>query len=423
MLSMHAEQPKTNLLGSISYPIAENIAVLKSAVIYGANASGKSNILLALQALKWIVSESHVFKEDSKIPCYEPYLLASDSKTQPVELEIEFVIPGEYRYVYSISYDSSRIFSETLDYYPKKIKANIFSRTPNDTWETVSFGGHYKGGSKRIPFFSNQSYLSKAGNSAGAPNSIRKVYRYFTSIMTLSTSFESPISEIYLYDEILSLTSNFLKKVDVGLSNISREENDLSKFGNFPLDLPASIKERFLLENKFNFMFHHEDEDGNDVVFEQDEESEGTQKLFKMLPAILSALKLGYILIVDELENSFHPHIAELIIKLFNDPEINRNNAQIIFTTHNVELMSPKLFRRDQIWFTKKTNGSSRLYSLDEFDKSTVTSSSPYGDWYADGRFGAVPHFKYKEICDYLSGSLDLRSDVKNADMQNGEEE
>lgn len=423
MLSMHAEHPKSNLLNNIAYPLANDVAVLRSAVIYGANASGKSNILLAIQALRWIINESHAFKEDRIISCYEPYRLSEESKNSPFEAEIEFIIPDGKRFIYAISYDRDKIISESLDYYPKRSKANIFSRGPDDTWETISFGGHYKGGSKRIPFFKNQSYLSKAGNSAAAPALIRKVYKYFSRIMSMSTSYELPIGDIYNHDLMLSLTADFLKRVDIGISGITREENDISKFGMFPSDIPDSVKQRFLTLNKYNFIFHRKDDSGKDIEFEQDDESEGTQKLFKMLPPILSTLKLGYILIIDELENSFHPHIAELIIRLFNDPEVNINNAQLIFTTHNIELMSPTLFRRDQIWFTKKSNGASNLYSLDEFDKSTVTSSSPYGSWYSDGRFGAIPDVKYKDICDYLSGSLGLRNNPEDQTQESSEEE
>jgi AAA15 family ATPase/GTPase len=408
---MFAEHPKNNLLDNIDYPNNSDIGILRSAVIYGANASGKSNVLLAFKALKYLISESHTFKESKDINCYEPFLLAEDSQSKPVEFALEFIIPGNYRYIYQISYNKKEIITESLDFYPSRSKANIFDRKSGDSWETVSFGGRYKGGSKKIPFFKNNSYLSKAGNSAAAPKMIRRVYDYFTKFLTVSSDFDMPLGEIYSHDKMLALTSNMLAKVDVGISNISKEENDLSTFGVFPTDMPKHVKDSFISLNKYNFFFHHKDEKGKDVKFEASEESDGTRKLFSMLPAVTSTLKLGNILIIDELENSFHPHIAEMIVKLFNDPETNINNAQLIFTTHNVELMSPRLFRRDQIWFTSKKDGESRLYSLDEFDKATVTASSPFGDWYSDGRFGAIPMLKYQEIRTHIIDSLDLHED------------
>ena len=420
MLSMHAEHPKNNLLKNIAYPGKDDLAVLRSAVIYGPNASGKSNVLLALGALKYVVCETHSFSKDRLITCYEPYLLSEKVKSEPTELELEFVIEDGRRFKYGVSFTDTRIISESLDYFPNKSPANIFVRKPEDTWGTISFGGYYKGGSKRIPFFANNSYLSKAGNSAAAPELIRSVYEYFSGMMVFGLDYVMPIGSIYQHEAMLTMTSDLLKFVDVGISGISKKEQD---FQNLPADIPNRYREKFTRENKYEFMFHHKNDKGNDILFRRAEESEGTQKLFSMFPAIVTCLKIGSVLVFDELENSFHPHIAEMLIKIFNDPEINVNNAQLIFTTHNVELMSHRLFRRDQIWFTSKDNGASKLYSLDEFNKSTVTSTSPFGDWYADGRFGAVPQVKYKDICDYLIDSLDLREDQEKRNAPRMDEE
>ena len=423
VLSMYAEHPKNNLLDNIAYPLDNGMGVLRSAVIYGANASGKSNILLAMKALRYLISESHTFKEGKALGPYQPFLLGEKTNSAPVELAIEFVLPGSYRYVYAVSYNATEILSESLDFYPGRAKANIFERKENDTWETMSFGGNYKGGSKRIPFFKNCSYLSKAGNNPAAPKMIRRVYDYFDQIFVLSSEIDMPVGQIYTSDNMLALTAGMLKKVDVGISEISKEENDLSAFGVFPADMPPHVKDQFVSINKYNFFFHHKNAKGKDVKFEASEESDGTRKLFAMLPAISSTLKLGNVLFLDELENSFHPHIAEMIVKLFNDPETNVNNAQLIFTTHNIELMSPRLFRRDQIWFTSKNSQASKLYSLDEFDKSTVTPTSPFGDWYSDGRFGAVPHLKYQEIRTQVIESLGLDEDQRRKTTSNLQEE
>ncbi|EKB8025309.1 AAA family ATPase [Pseudomonas aeruginosa] len=420
MLSLHAEHPKNNLLKNIAYPSKDDLSVLRSAVIYGPNASGKSNILLALSALKFVVCETHSFPKDRVIACYEPYLLSEASKNEPTEMELEFVIEDGKRFRYKISFTDRKVVSESLDYFPNKVPANIFDRKPEDTWETVNFGGYYKGGSKRIPFFDNNSYLSKAGNSAASPKLIRDVYEYFSAMMVFDLDYKMPIATIYQHEAMLKFTSDLLKYVDVGVSGITKQEKN---FQNFPPDMPNRFRERFIRENKYEFMFHHKNDKGEDVLFRKTEESEGTQKLFSMFPAIVTCLKIGGVLVMDELENSFHPHIAEILIKIFNDPDVNVNNAQLIFTTHNIELMSHRLFRRDQIWFTSKDNGHSTLYSLDEFDKSTVTTTSPFGDWYADGRFGAVPHVKYKDICNYLVESLDLRGDQEKHSAPKMEEE
>ncbi|MCK5806567.1 MAG: ATP-binding protein, partial [Lentisphaeria bacterium] len=130
-------------------------------------------------------------------------------------------------------------------------------------------------------------------------------------------------------------------------------------------------------------------------------------KMFELAPLIISAFETGGVLIIDELGNSMHPFMAELIIKLFNDPDVNPGKAQLVFTTHNVNLMTPELLRRDQIWFSEKTDGASRFFSLDDFDKRRVTPKSPYGRWYAEGRLGAVPHIDYQGIVRLLGERVD----------------
>ena len=124
--------------------------------------------------------------------------------------------------------------------------------------------------------------------------------------------------------------------------------------------------------------------------------------MFDLAPVLIDAFERGGVLIIDELDNSMHPHMAELIIKLFNDPEVNPGGAQLVFSTHNANLMSPDLLRRDQIWFAEKSNGLSRFFSLDDFDKAKITATSPFARWYAEGRFGAIPSIDYRGIVNLL---------------------
>lgn len=180
-LSLYVENPKQHLASHVAYPAGDKIGVLRSAGIYGANASGKSNVLLAFHALKFIACMSGDSKEDQKIPCYEPYRLSELTKNAPVRFELEFFNKENVRYSYKISFDENAILEESLDFYPTRTPANIFKRTAVDTWQTISFGGLYKGGTKRIPFFKNNSYLSKAGENASTPKMIRSAYKYLRS--------------------------------------------------------------------------------------------------------------------------------------------------------------------------------------------------------------------------------------------------
>lgn len=404
LFSMSVENPKNHLTENIAYPGGGKIGVLKTAGLYGANASGKSNVLLAFRALQWIADDSGDLKEDSKIPCYEPYLLSESTSTEPVFFELEFFNTDGVRYVYSVSYNRTEILTESLDFYPTRQRANIFKRLEGDTWETISFGGLYKGGTKRIPFFKNNSYLAKAGNNAGASELIRSVYGYFRAIAHVGANSAYISSELYKDEKLLGTISSFLCSVDTGITSVSKRENKNSSLpANFPESFPDELKEALLIRERFDFYFSHAKDDGGFVSFKEAQESDGTQKLFNMLPMLLEAFSDGAVLIMDELDNSFHPHVAELLIKLFNDPLANKNNAQLIFSTHNINLMSPSLLRRDQIWFVEKNEGASSLYSLDEFDKTSVKSNSPFSHWYDEGRFGALPSIDYSRIVQLLN--------------------
>ncbi|MGK3118195.1 AAA family ATPase [Pseudomonas corrugata] len=408
LLSMSVENPKAHLMENISCPRDQKFGVLRTAGIYGANASGKSNILLALRALEWLIEKSGDLKEDEKIWCYEPYALSNEHKGQPISFEIEFLGPDELRYLYAISFNRNEILTESLSFYPSRQKANIFERSQGDTWEDIRFFSHYKGGFKRFPFFKNNSYLSKAGNNASAPDIVRRVYTYFRTILNFGFNEELYESQVYEDDSLLAKAAALLGKLDTGIVGITKKENSIDKFNYFPDGIPEEVKENYIKRRKYEFIFSHTNDHGERVSFVRDDESDGTKKLFSILPAIITTLELGTVLVMDELDTSFHPHIAETIVKLFNNSETNKYDAQLIFTTHNISLMSSSCFRRDQIWFTEKVNGASSLYCLDEFDKGTVKSNSPFGYWYEEGRFGAVPTLNFAEIAEIISRDKDF---------------
>jgi AAA15 family ATPase/GTPase len=128
--------------------------------------------------------------------------------------------------------------------------------------------------------------------------------------------------------------------------------------------------------------------------------------MFNLFPAMIFVFNIGGVLVFDEIEKNLHPHIVELMIKLFNDPQVNTKNAQLLFTSHNVQLMSSDFLRRDQIWFIEKKNGASEFTCLTSFDKDTVRANSPFGSWYSEGRFGAIPVINYLKIAQELNKSI-----------------
>ncbi len=403
--SLYAENPGSYLTGNITYPGKKKIGVLKSAGIYGANASGKSNVLLAFEALQYLIRASGRFKDGDPIKCYEPYRLSEKTKTAPVAFAVEFFTPDGMRYSYRITFNRNRILEEKLYFYPSVKEAKLFERGVEDTWETIDFGTLFTGGKKRIPFFGNNAYLSKAGDSADAPELIRNVYNYFRNdVLRLGLNEAVQIDNWVEEEGLVDKVSALLGFIDTGVSGIHVKERDVDpQTVNIPDGVPESIRDSILRDMKRAFHFSHIGEESEVELFDLRMESAGTQRLFRLAPLLVDALQSGGVLIVDELDHSMHPFIAELIIRLFNDPEVNCGHAQLIFSTHNISLMSPDQFRRDQIWMTEKVKGVTRLFSLDAFDKKTVKPQSPFNRWYAEGRFGAVPKVDYRGIVNLLS--------------------
>jgi AAA15 family ATPase/GTPase len=404
--SLFAESSSSHLAENVARPGDGKIGVLRTAGIYGANASGKSNLLLAFEALRYIVCSSGDLKDGDNIPCYEPYMLSATSKNAPIEFEIEFFSKDGVRYIYKVAFNSKRILSESLDFYPSRSKANLFKRDEKDNWESVTFGGHYKGGKKKFAFFDNNSYISKAGNSADAPDLIRSIFNYFRlELFHLGVNQRIGMFRWKENQELVNNIAEILSKVDTGIFGVSFKEQDVTDI-KLPSDIPDAIRKRILESESKKPVFLHKGENGYQEEFTEEMESAGTTKLFNMLPMLIEAFDDGGILLLDELDNSFHPHIAELIIKLFNDSSVNKNNAQLIFSTHNINLMSPDLLRRDQIWLTEKNNGETLFISLDEFDKNTVKIDSPFNRWYGDGRFGAIPAIDAGAIADIIKDRI-----------------
>jgi hypothetical protein len=402
-LSLYAEHPGNHLSTNISYPDSGKYGVLRSAAIYGANASGKSNLLLAIAALRYLACFTGDLKDGDPIPCYEPFLLDEQCKRAPTSFEIEFFLK-DVRFQYKISFNQTKVLFESLDFYPATHKANLFTRDGNKSWKEVKFGNHLKGGKRKFAFFDNNSYLSKSGNNADSPEIIRSVFNYLRQSLVSIDSTRRHYVENWANDpEFVSQVAKILTLIDTGISGIKFEEKENFDMA-FPQDFPEEVKNRIIERNKMETFFLHDSKDGNSVKFPLKLESLGTQRLFQVLPLLVKTFQEGRVLIWDEIERSLHPHVAEVIIKLFNDPSTNTKNGQLIFTTHNIQLMSPELLRRDQIWFTEKRDGTTTLSSLDEFKKSSVRADSPYGKWYDEGRFGAIPHIDKREISQILRG-------------------
>lgn len=400
IFSLHVARSKTIHPSNFVAAADGKVDVLKSAAIYGANASGKSNLVRALTALQWMIVDSGDLKADEPIAAYEPFRLDEDRAFAPVQFEIEFIVPKSGRYQYRISFLQDRVLEESL-YAVARQKSLLFERGVEDSWENVKFGGNYKGGVRKIPFFANNSYLSKAGNNAGSPSIIREIYRYFRWLVVLGPA-QRVFAAHYLKNvHKLENVAKVLAAVDTGIDHITPEQKTYQQ-STWPDDMPESVRKMIIDEQSYQFAFWHKDQRGQEVRFEEEDESAGTRRLFNLLPVVIEALRLGQVLVIDEIEDSFHPYIVNLIVRLFTDERTNMNNAQLIFTTHDTAILEPGFLRKDQVWFVDKSHGRSQIHSLDEFDSRKVKPNSPFRDWYSEGRFGGVPGIRYGQIVDIV---------------------
>lgn len=380
-----------------------NLSLLKTALIYGANASGKSNLILAIEALRSFIIDSTDLKVGEEIPYYTPYKADKNCLNSPTKFEIEFVGNNNIRYKYTIVFNKHEIEVEELSFYPNRQETRLFLR---EKGKEIQFGSYLKGKKRSLEseLISNNLFLSKAANSNH--QQLQKVYLYFKRNLRFHTQADSRNTLLkYTTKGLANKEGNyrdnvidFLKAADTGISavDIVNKSIDAEDRLVLPDNMPETLKKQIIEDFSSRPTMYHKMYDGNQEIgmctFDLDEESNGTIKMYDLAGKIINVLENGYTFIVDEIDSSFHPFMSDYLLELFNDPNKNPNNAQLIVATHDTTLMDSKTLRRDQVWFTEKNQyGATELYSLDEFEKNEVRKNIPFGKWYLSGRFGALP--------------------------------
>lgn len=400
--SMEATKLK-NLKDSNTFTI-NNMSLLTSAVIYGANASGKSSLLDAMKSMRAIIKNS-VDVEKSKNYRARPFLLSKETEGKQTIFEIEFVIEQAiYRYGFEIDIES-KILKEWLFQKHLKPRARYTSLFERDGAD-ISISSNFKEGNKLIDKTrDNALFLTVVAQFNGELSAV--IVKWINKLKILSNT-KSEMFERYSFsklddsdfkDKMVSL----IKSADVGILDISKSTvsfDELIKKDSNLKELPEFIIEKIKEDGMSTIKTEHIQYNKDDTfykmkTFDLSFESDGTQKLLALTAPIIDTLESGNVLIVDELDNSLHTELVEAIIKLFNSSETNPNNAQLIFTTHDTNLLNQKLFRRDQIWFAQKSIlGQSELYSLVEYGKGKTRDDLVLEKNYLDGKFGAIPHIR-----------------------------
>ena len=356
--------------------------MLPVAVMYGANSSGKSNVLKALKAMRDVLLHSVKLNPKDKLDA-DPFMLDLSSQKEPTSFEIQFII-GESRYRYGFDYTVNGIVAEWL--YEKRVgerEFELFLRSGSEF--KISKTRFAEGIGKETATPANRLFVSLVAQLNGKV--AQSILDWFSDIEYMSGMDGKGYAGRTL--EMLFLNQSG--------SNEIRSFFESANLGFSELDVDRDTLDAGKMKSETVHRFY--DADGNLAGvrnFQTDKmESEGTKKMIEIAGPIFDAILNGKILIVDELDAKLHPFLTRKIIGLFMDKSVNNKGAQLIFATHDTNLLNLQYLRRDQIWFTEKDKtDSTELYSLvefrDEAGKKVRNDRSIEKD-YINGRFGAIP--------------------------------
>jgi len=400
------------------FPVTESMNLLKSAAIYGANASGKSNLIRAMAFMRDFVIHSVMLSQAGDPISVDPFRLSTTTENAPSFFQMIFYMDGKrYRYGYEV--DGQRIHSEWL-YHAKKRETRLFIREGDD-FDLSSVFKEGRGLEARTR--DNALFLSVVAQFNGPTakgiigwfrdlrimSGLEDVgYRLFTMQRLESDDTRNPIVEL-------------VRQLDVDIVDIRIEDVEPGvKFTGLGVPPPGARSFVQKLQNllsesdsrigksKTLTTFHRKFDEHDQPValeaFDMDlHESHGTQKLVALAGPILDALTNGGILIIDELDARLHPLMTCFLIRQVNSRATNPENAQLIFATHNTNVLRNDIFRRDQIWFTEKDRyGATVLYSLAEYK---VRNDASYGKDYIAGKYGAIPYLgSLEHLADDIDG-------------------
>jgi uncharacterized protein len=376
--------------------------LLRSAVVYGANAAGKTNLMRAVQFMQAFVLSSASTTGAAQYP-YRPFKLSKMTRGAPSEFEITFVQNG-VRYEYGFSIGPKQIEREWLvEHVQSRSRTRgrkLFERTWDKRAEKYNwdFSSFFKG--ERSTWSNSTRAEALFLSTATQLNSLqlRPVFDWFQKklvVVSGQTTLNESLS-LQLWDEPdgKERLLPFLKEADLGIVDVQIQKESLPLGGRIIVQASQPMLQQRPGQPTPDILkvtlSHASDDPKYPVGFDFEEESSGTQILFKTAGAWLNVIRNGEILLFDEIDTNMHPKLLMFLIQKFHSDSTNRKNAQLICSTHNTSLLDQRdLFRRDQIWFVEKdATGASRLYPLTDF--------SPRNDeviekWYMRGRYGALP--------------------------------
>lgn len=398
-LSLVASALDDSETGLIDCPHVPRGKALPSAVIYGANASGKSNFISALHMMCNIVLNSHRRGKPSGGVPHTPFALDPAFANAPSSFEADFIIEG-VRYHYGFTASNEVFLSEWLHAFPSGRMQKLFEREE----QKFTFGRSLKGRNKVIEALTRKNSLFVSAAAQNNHEELSAISNFFASIQfdnNISVPGQFAAHQLAggeLDDRII----RFLEKIGTGIVGYKPMEKDIPEAAQkFNRALKTALKEIAGVEESEKFelpdgkdkisyiQLAHRSVNGENVYFNIEQESEGTKRLLMFLGPVFGALDDGTIIVIDELNASLHTQICETVLALFSSHNTNPKGAQLIATTHDTNLLSSSFLRRDQVWFTEKNEyGATRLYPLTDI---RTRKGDNIEKGYLQGRYGAIP--------------------------------
>lgn len=397
----------------ISY---NSMKLIPSVAIYGKNGGGKSNVIRAFWvAVQFIKNAQRTQHENAKIPV-KPFLLNDYSKDEPTFFEFTYVLDN-VKYIYGFSATKEKIFSEYLYHSPKGQKATVFTRTEQKFTFTEEKAKRKLISEAVAP---NQLFFSVACTMNDAD--CMRAMKWFREYVFFSRDYTDIPKQLLEYSNdknMLAAISGYAKAADLGIEKMEfefkdEEVKDFESEKNIPEEIRSAltafmqnlkensnISEIGLQKSEVRATSYHNGINKNGIktsfTLDLSDESDGTRKLMSIAPAIESVLNNGGIVLVDELEKELHPMLVNYIVAKFQSKTSNPNGAQLIFTTHNTELLNMELMRKDQLYFADKNrkDGASELYSIGDFSTKTADNIRK---GYLAGKYGATPDIEIEEV-------------------------
>ncbi len=392
----------------------------RSAVVYGANASGKSNLIAALEFVRDFVRNSttrRAIREprdgdgETAVPVV-PFLLDPTMREAASEFELVFIQRG-VRYQYGFQADRRRVRSEWLIAYPYGQPQRWFERElrADGTYDWAFRSKQFRGEKQLITDVTRADALYLSVGTNFKLDQLVEVYEWFTHLHIvrplerLRPARSLTAQRAYRDPSFHQRVRDLLAHADVGIVDFNVEELSAELYQQRALFAEDARPNARGIQYKVT-LAHQGAADNDPTFLPLEDESRGTQQLFEIARRWIDVLERGEVLVVDELDSSMHPLLTRRLVELFHDPQINRHGAQLIFNTHDVTLLDQTLFRRDQIWFTEKDrDGATHLYSLLEF---SPRKEDALAKGYLQGRYGAIPFIE--GLGDWLGTNAEIET-------------